>query len=155
MRLAVPRVSLTTSPLRLQTDITSSSLSRVAMNSVGDSFNRFCTTRCPIKFSCTRWKSSSLQVCSSVKVSLSKPAGHIAGKLSGIIRMKRLLYHNVEGAFNRADILRQRKRLRLPENGLALGVDNARRRDAVKLFTARQAVALLLPDGAISLGKSA
>ena len=84
-----------------------------------------------------------------------KPAGHIAGKLSGIIRMKRLLYHNVEGAFNRADILRQRKRLRLPENGLALGVDNARRRDAVKLFTARQAVALLLPDGAISLGKSA
>lgn len=40
--------------------------------------------------------------------------------------MKRLLYHNVEGAFNRADILRQRKRLRLPENGLALGVDNAR-----------------------------
>ena len=69
--------------------------------------------------------------------------------------MKRLLYHNVEGAFNRADILRQRKRLRLPENGLALGVDNARRRDAVKLFTARQAVALLLTDGAISLGKSA
>lgn len=69
--------------------------------------------------------------------------------------MKRLLYHNVEGAFNRADILRQRKRLRLPENGLALGVDNARRRDAVKLFTARQAVALPLPDGAISLGKSA
>ena len=94
MRLAVPRVSLTTSPLRLQTEITSSSLSRVAINSVGDSFNR-------------------------------------------------------------ADILRQRKRLRLPENGLALGVDNARRRDAVKLFTARQAVALLLPDGAISLGKSA
>ena len=41
MRLAVPRVSLTTSPLRLQTDITSSSLSRVAMNSVGDSFNRY------------------------------------------------------------------------------------------------------------------
>ena len=69
--------------------------------------------------------------------------------------MKRLLYHNVEGAFNRADILRQPKRLRLTENGLALGVDNARRRDAVKLFTARQAVALLLPDGAISLGKSA
>ncbi len=47
MRLAVPRVSLTTSPLRLQTDITSSSLSRVAMNSVGDSFNRFCTTGVP------------------------------------------------------------------------------------------------------------
>ncbi len=155
MRLAVPRVSLTTSPLRLQTDITSSSLSRVAMNSVGDSFNRFCTTRCPIKFSCTRWKSLFTPGLQQRQGFAGKPAGHIAGKLSGIIRMKRLLYHNVEGAFNRADILRQRKRLRLPENGLALGVDNARRRDAVKLFTARQAVALLLPDGAISLGKSA
>lgn len=124
------------------------------MNSVGDSFNRFCTTVCPIKFSCTRWKSSSLSLQQRQGFA-GKPAGHIAGKLSGIIRMKRLLYHNVEGAFNRADILRQRKRLRLPENGLATGVDNARRRDAVKLFTARQAVALLLPDGAISLGKSA
>lgn len=153
MRLAVPRVSLTTSPLRLQTEITSSSLSRVAINSVGDSFNRFCTTGCPIKFSCTRWKSSSLGSAAASGFA-GKPAGHIAGKLSGIIRMKRLLYHNVEGAFNRADILRQRKRLRLPENGLATGVDNARRRDAVKLFTARQAVALLLPDGAISLGKA-
>ena len=68
--------------------------------------------------------------------------------------MKRLLYHNVEGAFNRADILRQRKRLRLPEYGLALGINDARRRNAVKLFTARQAVALLLPGGAITLGKS-
>jgi hypothetical protein len=37
--------------------------------------------------------------------------------------MKRLLYHNIQGAFNRADILRQRKRLRLPENGLVLGVE--------------------------------
>ncbi len=122
MRLAVPRVSLTTSPLRLQTEITSSSLSRVAINSVGDSFNRFCTTRCPIKFSCTRWKSSLTPGLQQRQGFAGKPAGHIAGKLSGIIRMKRLLYHNVEGAFNRADILRQRKRLRLPENGLALGV---------------------------------
>lgn len=68
--------------------------------------------------------------------------------------MKRLLYHNIQGAFNRTDILRQRKRLRLPENGLVLGVDDARRRNAVKLFTARLAVALLLPGGAITLGKS-
>lgn len=153
MRLAVPRVSLTTSPLRLQTEITSSSLSRVAINSVGDSFNRFCTTSARLNFPAPAGNPlhSGLQQRQGFA---GKPAGHIAGKLSGIIRMKRLLYHNVEGAFNRADILRQRKRLRLPENGLATGVDNARRRDAVKLFTARQAVALLLPDGAISLGKA-
>ncbi len=29
-----------------------------------------------------------------------KPAGHIAGKLRWCNKMKRLLYHNVEGAFN-------------------------------------------------------
>ena len=69
--------------------------------------------------------------------------------------MKRLLYHNIQGAFNCADILRQRKRLRLPENSLSLGIDDARRRDAVKLFAARQTVTLLLPGGAITLGKSA
>ncbi len=121
MRLAVPRVSLTTSPLRLQTDITSSSLSRVAMNSVGDSFNRFCTTSARLNFPAPAGNPLHSEGLQQRQGFAGKPAGHIAGKLSGIIRMKRLLYHNVEGAFNRADILRQRKRLRLPENGLALG----------------------------------
>ncbi len=68
MRLAVPRVSLTTSPLRLQTDITSSSLSRVAINSVGDSFNRFCTTSARLNFPAPAGNPLH-SVCSSVKVS--------------------------------------------------------------------------------------
>jgi hypothetical protein len=66
--------------------------------------------------------------------------------------MKRLLYHNIQCPFNRADILRR-------ENGCGCqktassSVDDARRRYAIKLFAARQAVALLLPGIAITLGE--
>lgn len=58
VRLRVPSVSLITSPDRLQTEMTSSSFSCVAIKSVGGSLSRFCVTRWPIRFSCTRRKSS-------------------------------------------------------------------------------------------------
>ncbi len=50
----------------------------------------------------------------------SKARGHIAGELSGIITMNRLLYHNIQCPFNRADILFCAKGLRLPENGVVV-----------------------------------
>ncbi len=68
------------------------------MNSVGDSFNRFCTTRCPIKFSCTRWKSLFTPGLQQRQGFAGKPAGHIAGKLSGIIRNEAAVVPQCRGA---------------------------------------------------------
>ena len=77
-----------------------------------------------MRFSCTRWKSSWAPGLQQTSRFLFREAGvHIAGELSGIITMKRLLYHNLQRPFNPVEMVRQRKRLRLPENGLALGVD--------------------------------